>query len=362
VAFIENLNRANEGIKFTSDLEAHFASYAVEELQDQLEKLRDKIRSEFPRNWMPQDLVNAIQGLGKIRQNLVFRPNGGVPLPCNIQSEEFPLLYVAIDEHIARLTIAKDDSASLSNNEEPQLKLQSEIEIGHQILGRPPLIDVRERPTFTLAQYLNLETIARIDGDKANLTQRIYDEKFHTLMSQRLFIEDLRYFLEQCFLRDRPVSAAYIDIDKFKKINQEYHGGETQVDKDILPRFMGALEAFVFGRGYAYREGGDEYLVLLPNTGNSEALSFFDNLRKHLAEVKYPNNFDGPTVSIGVCTVEKGYRLTPRQIQGYANMAKTFAKDERNRVAGFESGKQISKETLMIFKSEPDINSGKSST
>ena len=52
------------------------------------------------------------------------------------------------------------------------------------------------------------------------------------------------------------------NIDKFKDFNTKY--GETQIDVRLLPRFMAALEAHVYSRGFAYRFGGDEYVVLLP--------------------------------------------------------------------------------------------------
>lgn len=40
--------------------------------------------------------------------------------------------------------------------------------------------------------------------------------------------------------------------------------GEVEVDRKILPRFMRTIEAHVFARGFAYRFGGDEYVLLIP--------------------------------------------------------------------------------------------------
>src|SRR5207247_1311212 len=128
---------------------------------------------------------------------------------------------------------------------------------------------------------------------------REYDEKFHMLQSPALFLPDLRYFRAKCELRDRPLAVAFLDIDGFKKFNEVHT--ETKVDRNLLPRFTQALEAHVYHHGYAYRQGGDEYLVLLPSLSKEFAIAFLDELRLKLASLKYPEIDGSTTVSIGLC-------------------------------------------------------------
>ena len=323
---------------------------AREALSTRLWDLQSSISFEFPNGWVPSDLSHAVIHVRNLEAYLHMSFQDGQSLPTEFQPEYLPLIRLAIEEHIERLVFAQEDSARRTYLEEPQKVLADQIDVGHALLNRPPLDQVIDFPVFSLAQYLNLETITRVLGAGASLPKRIFDEKFHILTSQSLFLADLRYFREQCTLRRRPVSVAYIDIDKFGDFNRKLPGKETQVDRDVLPRFMSALEVFVYGRGFAYREGGDEYLVLLPNSTHVEAEQFFGALRIHLAAVSYEITIPGPTVSIGVCTAEASDRLTPHQIQLFANKAKAFAKDSgRNRVAGYRIGSPHSAETLTIF-------------
>lgn len=157
------------------------------------------------------------------------------------------------------------------------------------------------------------------------------DEKFNILLAPSQFVPDLVDARRQCGLRDRSLVVAFIDIDKFKDINTKLD--ETTVDRDVLPVFMTRLEGFVFGRGRAYRQGGDEYLVILHNADQEAAEFLLDRLRGFLGTTKYGVHDVATTVSIGACIVGPDAPFTERQIERAANLAKDRAKDGgRDRV------------------------------
>lgn len=341
-----------------NDAELHFAKTAASSLATRLVKIQADILNHVPNQWVPEEIRVALCHLRDLDLTLVHQTINNIRQPCKIPSPYLPLLRLAIEEQLETTVLMKEKTDQLTHLEEPQLALHTQLEAGHAVLSLTLFDEVKSPPNYSLSSYLNLETITRIQGANASLEPRVFDDKFHILMSQSLFLRDLRYFRTQCRFRNRPVSVGYIDIDSFGKFNRNLPGKETQVDKDILPRFMSALEGFVFGRGFAYREGGDEYLVLLPGATYSEAAYFFDSLREHLKEVSYPFDISGPTVSIGVCTADASEHLTALQIQQFANKAKAFAKDEgRDRVAGYEEGKPATDKTLKIFhKSAADAS------
>ncbi len=168
-----------------------------------------------------------------------------------------------------------------------------------------------------------------------HLAPRQYDEKFHILQAPALFLQDLAYFRRKCEIRDAKLTIAFLDIDDFKGFNSDH--GETQVDRNLLPRFMQILEAHVYHHGFAYRQGGDEYLMLLPSLSKELAIAFFEELRRKLAAENYPEIEGAPTVSIGICLAEPDCPLTDRELLERANQAKKFAKDNgKNCIATFE--------------------------
>jgi diguanylate cyclase (GGDEF)-like protein len=176
--------------------------------------------------------------------------------------------------------------------------------------------------------------------------EREYDEKFHILQAPGLFLKDLDDYRERCEMRGASIVIGYIDIDGFKSFNERY--GETDVDRRVLPTFMAALEAHVFAHGFAYRFGGDEYILLLPNMSFEMARNFLDELRRDLAEVKYPGVSERTTVSIGFCYVDPDCSLTDCEAMERANDAKKFAKDHgRNCIATFRDDR-FDKDSLYI--------------
>ncbi len=123
------------------------------------------------------------------------------------------------------------------------------------------------------------------------------------------------------------------------------------MDREILPRFMRVLESAVFGHGHAYRFGGDEYVVLLPNRGRDEAVDLFARLGEELGTTDYGEIKRRPTISVGICVVSHTSALTDRQVESFAALAKSFAKEHgRNRIAGY-SESPPRKEALVILHS-----------
>ncbi len=132
------------------------------------------------------------------------------------------------------------------------------------------------------------------------------------------------------------VSVAYIDIDDFKKFNTTY--GEPQVDRDVLPRFMSALEAHLFSHGYAYRYGGDEYVALLPNRSCSQATDLFLAFQKKLEPLEYFDVKDRVRISVGICEVTEDCALTGHEVEERAAYAKSVVKNKGKNCIGTMTG------------------------
>lgn len=99
---------------------------------------------------------------------------------------------------------------------------------------------------------------------------------------------------------DTSIGLLFLDIDNFKALNGEFT--EFIVDRDILAPFQQLLRAACNHRGDAYRHGGEEFLVLLPNQTHAEVTQFAERLRRRI-EVQQFSAAETPvriTVSIGI--------------------------------------------------------------
>jgi len=201
---------------------------------------------------------------------------------------------------------------------------------------------------FLPIQYIEQSGLSQIE-----LGPRQYDEKFHILQSPALFLPDLAYFRAKCEMRESPLSVAFLDIDDFKVLNSTT--SETHMDRNLLPRFMQTLEAHVYHHGFAYRQGGDEYLILLPSLSQPLVLAFLEELRCKLAALKYPEIEGSTTVSIGVCSAQPNCSLTDRELRDRANDAKKFATDKGKNCIAVKGGPGLVSQGLQIVR--PEIGS-----
>jgi diguanylate cyclase (GGDEF)-like protein len=198
--------------------------------------------------------------------------------------------------------------------------------------------------------FLPIQHIEQSAIRQLELAPRQYDEKFHTLQAPALFLQDLAYFRAKCEIRDALLTVAFLDIDDFKRFNSDH--GETKVDRNLLPRFMQTLEAHVYHHGFAYRQGGDEYLVLIPSLSKELALAFLDELRGKIAALKYPEIDQTTTVSIGVCVAGPDCPLTDRELRDRANQAKKFAKDCGKNCISTYQGPRLVPDELRVVRPE----------
>jgi diguanylate cyclase (GGDEF)-like protein len=133
--------------------------------------------------------------------------------------------------------------------------------------------------------------------------------------------------LEKCFEMarryDEALSLVMIDIDHFKHFNDTQ--GHLAGDQ-LLTRLAKILLREVRRADYVFRYGGEEFLVLLPETGPERAQEAAERLRK-MVEAEA-----GVTISLGVAHLEES-PSRPEQLIAHADSALYRAKQNgRNRV------------------------------
>jgi diguanylate cyclase (GGDEF)-like protein len=140
-------------------------------------------------------------------------------------------------------------------------------------------------------------------------------------------------------LRTRsPLSIALLDIDHFKAVNDTY--GHLVGDR-VLRALTDALSSQLRDYDRAGRFGGEEFVVLLPQTTERDAHRIAERLRAHIAELRVPvdDREDASvvrlTVSVGVAGMD-GTEGELTALLAAADAALYYAKETgRNRTHVF---------------------------
>lgn len=104
---------------------------------------------------------------------------------------------------------------------------------------------------------------------------------------------------------DSPLSLIAVDIDHFKLINDSH--GHT-IGDSVLKTVAEATAASIRGTDMLFRYGGEEFVVLLSNTGQEGALCLAERIRRKVQMARYICNeaMISSTISLGVACLNPG--------------------------------------------------------
>jgi two-component system, cell cycle response regulator len=99
----------------------------------------------------------------------------------------------------------------------------------------------------------------------------------------------------------KPIAFLIFDIDHFKRVNDTYG---HDIGDEVLREFAGRVAANVRGIDLACRYGGEEFVVVMPDTDMEFAYSVAERLRKSVETTPFaisrdPNQLN-VTISIGI--------------------------------------------------------------
>lgn len=170
---------------------------------------------------------------------------------------------------------------------------------------------------------------------EANVKLRDYSlrDPLTGLFNRRHFHDALQQALDACGDTMQPLALLLLDLDHFKRINDQY--GHQTGDGCLVAAARAIEEIAQSRQGMAARFGGEEFVILLPGTDASLALHTAEAVRLRIQQtvVHGPGHAIRMSASIGVHAIEGTRRVLPADAIRLADEALYRAKhDGRNCV------------------------------
>lgn len=139
-----------------------------------------------------------------------------------------------------------------------------------------------------------IKTRETLEEQAEQLKSLASTDELTQLLNRREMVSRSALLLELAARSNQPVSLLMLDIDYFKKINDTY--GHLEGDR-VLKELGQKLNVFCRKTDLVARIGGEEFLMMLPDTGKTDALILCQRLHELIANIKVDNS--SLTVSIG---------------------------------------------------------------
>ncbi|PKG99969.1 GGDEF domain-containing protein [Paraglaciecola sp. MB-3u-78] len=212
----------------------------------------------------------------------------------------------AIKKQIVVLESFISDSQQLTElKEQAKLslhKMQASLELS-------ALADQKEQ-VVTIAQIKKMqERVAALESEASTYKQKLDTQRKAALSDQltklpnRIAYEEKAQFeVQQAQRNATPLCIGIIDIDHFKKINDAY--GHSVGDK-TLQVIAKHIRQYLPKEDFVARWGGEEFVMLLPNSSLEEAFAKVEIMRKKVSALPYKFKEQRVTVTLscGLCQI-----------------------------------------------------------
>jgi diguanylate cyclase (GGDEF)-like protein len=149
------------------------------------------------------------------------------------------------------------------------------------------------------------------------------------LPNKRAVTDAMKRLFAQASTTASPLALLLIDLDHFKQINDQWG---HPVGDQVLASIGAVLRSVLRARDFAGRNGGEEFAVLLPDTGIPAALEIAERIRAAITEISLPGTDVSVAASLGVVGFPD-HATTLDRLERLADAALYIAKRQgRNRV------------------------------
>ncbi|HVP86222.1 MAG TPA: PleD family two-component system response regulator [Rhizomicrobium sp.] len=211
-------------------------------------------------------------------------------------------------------------------------KLTQALEMGvNDYLTRP--VDKNELTARVRTQLRKKRYADRLRHNVQLSLEMAITDQLTGLHNRRYMERHLSNLISNAGKTGRPLAFLIMDIDYFKSVNDTYG---HDIGDEVLREFAARIGANVRGIDLACRYGGEEFVVVMPDTDISFAYAVAERLRRSVEATAFEISRDPKklniTISIGIASSE-GEKDTAEALLHRADQALYRAKrDGRNRV------------------------------
>ena len=210
----------------------------------------------------------------------------------NINTLTITFVAVAFCEDVGKRQERKRAVDSLANQD-----FQGHLSMVHRLAH---FVTVSSQEQEALAAQL-AEVNDKLAEANKRLSAMASMDRLTQLLNRGEVEQHLQELVRQSKEQDRVFAGILLDIDNFKKINDTF--GHDVGDR-VLIRLAEVLRSCVRSHDYAGRWGGDEFLVLLPDTAAAYAAEVGERIRAALREAPVLPDGGFITVSAGVAQIQ----------------------------------------------------------
>jgi len=286
--------------------------------------------TEFVRTHHPQikiiEVENTREALKLVSQHKAFATIDGLPTVVNtietLALENIKIVGTVPQQNSMKLGVRKGNErlysildkgvASLTEKEKVGLyKKWLDIEVENQLVDRSTILRIGVVFSLILLFLVWRHISLRMYTQKLQaLNKKLYHystvDHLTQILNRRSIEKRLQTEIERSKLTSTPLTLAIFDIDHFKSINDAY--GHLEGD-EVLKKIALLTEDLVRHHDHFGRWGGEEFLIILPDTTADGGGIFVEKLRRTIEGYDFGLE-KKVTASFGYAQYEPGEKIT----------------------------------------------------
>ena len=326
-------------LDLSDPIEIDSFSEVSEELTDQTMKIsKDNLRINQPEEELEKYVTIRVISGAEILSFYVIQPGDQIMVGREEQCE-LHLNNIAVSKKHAIINYTKKKKLFIIDAGSTNGTF-----VNHQRISQPTILSVEDYIEIgDILLQVKIVTKTELDHmqDVMNKLQNAQKDPLTNLFRRDFLESQLPKIVAQRMQLGEPISCVFIDLDKFKPINDTFG---HQVGDKVLITISNIIQNIIRKQDPCIRYGGDEMLIVYPKVTEARAKSSVERIRQQIANTPWHRIAQGLSVSASFGVAEYRHSESLPQWIHRADMAAYAAKDSgRNCVRTYSSMSQEEK-------------------